>query len=811
MGDDHLAGERVLPRVRSGVFFLALLGLCWFGGVRGATAQDAPACPPTTGTDFAAQSPQPNFTDVSFADYPPGALVGANFAGLQMAGARFDGQDLTGASFEGAIMGPSQQGVTSFGNARLTGTCFIGATINAADFTDAALDCTDFSQTGLLQATFGPYQLFNTAAACRTKFVGSTLDVHAIQTQYWKYTDFSHADFQNLTPAQFSLAGKDISNAILAGTDFQGIDMTKAGLSGVDFTGADLTGAILANAALNGATLTGATATAADFICAGFYYTAGSASDPNAAACPNRAASSLPETPATLQKTVLTEAVLRNATMDYALLNQANLSGADFTGASLRHASLESTDTLNAAIVSGTVLADVRLENAQINSVVFSNVNLSGITFTGTDSTLAQTSFNGSILVGADFTDATLESADFTGAILQNANFTRTTLKSVPSGNAGGAGGSGVQFTCGQLGGANFTSARVSQTSFANAVLPAAEYCCAPEGGATLCGTIASTGNSYGPVTFPPLSPGANVTCPDGQPPDATGNCPDDWRLSADWTTSFCSGASAQPVVMWTPPNCSAAPGDTVVFADPALEACILASLPGSEPGITLQTAAAMTEVNCPRAGISELGGLENFTGLTSLDLADNDIAEFGLSFPALVSLKLDGNDLTELTLPGMSALVKLSASDNALQSVSQDSQATALQFVDLSDNRLTSYDLPSHSALVQADLSNNLLTSVLDQYNSTLDRLTGLSYLDLSGNTLTTIGSLAALAYSAKDNRTGALRTLLLECNPSFQCASLELDGDYKPYQTSGCADFNAAANNGQGAWVANAVPDCN
>ena len=141
-----------------------------------------------------------------------------------------------------------------FTNATLTDTCFINATMNATDFTYANFRCTDFSNTSLIQAQVRPqpehrrrYQLL------RIKFVASVIDVHAISTDHWGSVDFTNASFQNLSPSTFSLVGKDITGAMLGGTDFSNIDMTGANLTQVDFSNTTSTRANLTRTALNGA------------------------------------------------------------------------------------------------------------------------------------------------------------------------------------------------------------------------------------------------------------------------------------------------------------------------------------------------------------------------------------------------------------------------------------------------------------------------------------------------------------------------------------------------------------------------------
>ena len=82
---------------------------------------------------------------------------------------------------------------------------------------------------------------------------------------------------------------------------------------------------------------------------------------------------------------------------------------------------------------------------------------------------------------------------------------------------------------------------------------------------------------------------------------------------------------------------------------------------------------------------------------------------------------------------------------------------------------------------------------------------LTSLLYLDLSYNSLTTIGSIKSIAKQS-DHDNGPLESLFLTCNPAFDCRSLGLDGKYPALQDSQCAELNP--QNSQ--WIVLAHPQC-
>jgi uncharacterized protein YjbI with pentapeptide repeats len=760
-------------------------------------------CPSTTGKgkDFAGQ----NLENHNFSADPPGYLVGANFTNAKLSGAIFARQDLTNARFESAHMGPSKAPV-NFTSATLTNTCFINADLDQTDFAFAAITCADFSGTSLMKATFGPAQNFVTNATCRTKFVGATLDVNLITTDFsgksnWSKSDFTAANFQNLSPSTFNLRGKDITGAILKQTSFIGIDMTGANLTKVDFTQATLTKAKLDNAALNGAVFKSAQAESATFVCAQAYGNSGGRTLPGDPPCP-----AAPESIDPLKAADFTSAGLKGtdftrATMDHAVLAGANLEGATVAKASMVQANLQSTGGSGPASVQFAIFNYVDFTNAQLASVDFKGSRLVEAIFDTT--TLSRTNFSNARLSGASFQRAKLQSVYFSAANLQSAKFNGVTIQ-------GPAGEFGADFSCGQLGGANFADSDITATNFGNAVMPAESDCCPAKvpSGKPWCGVVDATQQTYGAVTFPVLK--QSVTCPNGSTGLCTGS---QWQLSPNWVTPNCN-VDRVPQKMWSKPNCDGSPGEIVVFKDDSLKHCILATLPG-QTEVLLATAQQIAQVNCPGRGIYDLTGLENFIALTKLDLSNNQLTIFTLSFvsggkPApsnLQTLDVSNNQLATLDLIGHPKLLSLSAGNNQLASISLNANAF-LVVLDASHNKLDSLDLSIQTSLAYVDLSYNKLTSVLNQFSTNLNQLTGLTYLDLSHNGLTTIGSITKLAWNKRTGAGGRLQSLFLGCNASFKCGDLGVyDGKlYPAASTSLCSSYNTST----GEWTPLSTPLC-
>lgn len=775
-----------------------------------AAAQSSTAvCPPSTGNgkDFS----NLDWTDHNFGADPPGSLVGAKFVNAKLRGAVFARQDLSNANFQGADLGPGKRPV-NFTSAKLTNTCFTNANLDGTDFSYAAITCADFSNTSLMQAEFGPVQNIVARSDCRTKFVGATLDVHLITTDpagrsNWGKSDFTRANFQNLSPATFDLRHKDITGAILAETSFINIDMTGANLTDVDFSKAYLTKAKLDRAAVNGAKLFNAQAESASFVCAQGFGNGGRMIMPDHAACEPAPESSDPNKGVDFSFAGLKNTNFTAAKMDHANFAGANLNGTIFSSGSLVQANLQSTQIPGVGVsgpanVQFGIFTGVAFNNAQLASVDFSGSNLVGAIFDQTS--LNGTVFTNATMPNASFKSATLQSVRFSAAILQSAKFNGATIQAPGSG-----GGFGANFSCGQLGGADFKDAKISAADFANAVMPAEADCCpaASPGGHAWCGIVDATQEAYGPTTFPVLA--SPVTCPNGEPGQCKGA---QWAIPG-WQTTSCSSGGVMRR-MWSRPNCNGGGGgDIVAFKDDNLKRCILATLPG-QPEVLLATAQQIAQVSCPGKNITDLTGLEQFISLSKLDLSNNDLTIFTLAFMSggsrttgnLQSLDLSGNKLTTLDVSAHPKLSSLNAARNLLASITLNAN-TYLVVLDASHNALTTFNLPIQAALAYVDLSYNRLGSVLNEYSTSLGALSGLSYLDLSHNALKTIGSISGIAYNKRTGN-GALRSLFLACNPNFKCGDLGVyDGtQYPAASTSMCSSYDPSSSR----WTALVAPSC-
>ncbi len=140
-----------------------------------------------------------------------------------------------------------------------------------------------------------------------------------------------------------------------------------------------------------------------------------------------------------------------------------------------------------------------------------------------------------------------------------------------------------------------------------------------------------------------------------------------------------------------------------VNIPDPAFKAQLVGNAAintNVDPEIQVSEATAYTGgIFVGTQGISDLTGIEAFTGLTALDVSQNSLASIDLSYNiALTSLYCNFNSLTCLDLSNNSALVVLDCSDNSL---------TALNLKNGNNTILTNYNSIGNPSLTCIQVSN--------------------------------------------------------------------------------------------------------
>lgn len=145
----------------------------------------------------------------------------------------------------------------------------------------------------------------------------------------------------------------------------------------------------------------------------------------------------------------------------------------------------------------------------------------------------------------------------------------------------------------------------------------------------------------------------------------------------------------------------SASPPSVVSFTDPQLETMLRGSIGKPQGDITLAEAQAVTRLNLSNewlrygaagVAIKDIGGLENFTNLESLDLSFHAITDLSplAGLARLTSLSLGGNPVADISpLAGLTNLIVLNLSGCAAQDYSPLSGLANLQFLKLDNSTL--------------------------------------------------------------------------------------------------------------------------
>lgn len=169
-----------------------------------------------------------------------------------------------------------------------------------------------------------------------------------------------------------------------------------------------------------------------------------------------------------------------------------------------------------------------------------------------------------------------------------------------------------------------------------------------------------------------------------------------------------------------------------ITFTDAKLAGCVEATALANN----WQTVDQMTQLSCPDKAINSIGGIQNLSALTGLDLKLNDIDELAplAKLKKLKVLDLASNKLVDIKpLRGLTSLEQLN-----LGSVGQ---------LDVVGNSIRDIAaLANLTALKQLNLSNNQVSDL-----SPLKPLSQLEKVQLNGNQIREIAALMDIVYSAE------------------------------------------------------------
>jgi uncharacterized protein YjbI with pentapeptide repeats len=207
------------------------------------------------------------------------------------------------------------------------------------------------------------------------------------------------ADLSELDLGGVILRGADLSKAKLVKTNLKGAQLSGADLTGADLTEANLEKADLTKATLAGATFTGANLTLADF-----------------------------------SDTIAPKAVFSGATGSKTILSRSNLEGALFEKAKLPNADF-SQSILTGAKFGGAALLQASLAGVKAGGADFSEADLTKID--GSEAAdFKKAVFLKAVGVQSSWDNSVLDGADFSGAVLVRASFGGASLKQAKLGSA---------------------------------------------------------------------------------------------------------------------------------------------------------------------------------------------------------------------------------------------------------------------------------------------------------------------------------------------------------------------------------------
>ena len=142
---------------------------------------------------------------------------------------------------------------------------------------------------------------------------------------------------------------------------------------------------------------------------------------------------------------------------------------------------------------------------------------------------------------------------------------------------------------------------------------------------------------------------------------------------------------------------------------------------------------------------IEDISGIENFKGLTGLDLKNNQISDISKlsGLTNLTYLRLDNNQISDIrVLSGLTNLKSLDLKNNQISDISELKGLTNLKSLDLKNNQISDIsELKGLTNLTDLGLSNNQISDI-----GAISGLTNLKYLFLGSNQISDISELKGL-----------------------------------------------------------------
>lgn len=148
-----------------------------------------------------------------------------------------------------------------------------------------------------------------------------------------------------------------------------------------------------------------------------------------------------------------------------------------------------------------------------------------------------------------------------------------------------------------------------------------------------------------------------------------------------------------------------------VVFSDNNLENAVREQLGVYSGDIAEEHAKSITELDLRGCNISDITGLEVFSGMKTLDLSNNNISDISplAELSNLTCLYLDKNEVSNISaLQNLAKLTSLALSNNEISDISALSDKTRLEYLYLSNNPIDQYAVVSsyYEGLIGTDFS---------------------------------------------------------------------------------------------------------
>ena len=216
------------------------------------------------------------------------------------------------------------------------------------------------------------------------------------------------------------------------------------------------------------------------------------------------------------------------------------------------------------------------------------------------------------------------------------------------------------------------------------------------------------------------------------------------WAAGALLALCAC-GDGTGPVL--TPGERCGSDGNAVpAFADPALEAEVRAQLElAPTESLTCGRVASLASLGANNAGIRDLSGAENLTGVTELLLAQNAIKDLSplSGLTSIEYLDVRENQITDLSpLSTLAGMFALSVGHNQVSDLSPVSGLSALEQLGVSHNRISDLaPIAGLEGLLRLEAFNNDITDL-----TPVAGMLALQALDVGRNTVPDISALDEL-----------------------------------------------------------------